>query len=125
MAQLVEWSILIPEVPGSTPVTGKIYIEHLFTINCIEKTKINKKRPGIDHFLKKILKICREKKTKKAGQLDDSGGAKLMLFVPSTIFRSYQKLLLLFLSFLEVPRGHFSLNVQNAFCMKRNWEILY
>ena len=23
---------------------------HLFTINCIEKTKINKKRPGTAHF---------------------------------------------------------------------------
>ena len=29
------------------------FIEHLFIINCIEKTKINKKRPGMDHFLKK------------------------------------------------------------------------
>ena len=47
VAQLVEWSLLIPEVRGSTPVIGKIYIEHLFVnlfiINCIEKTKINKK----------------------------------------------------------------------------------
>ena len=29
------------------------FIEHLFIINCIEKTKINKKRPGMAHFLKK------------------------------------------------------------------------
>ena len=46
VAQLVERSLLIPEVRGSTPVIGKIYIEHLFVnlfiINCIEKTKINK-----------------------------------------------------------------------------------
>ena len=28
------------------------FIEHLFIINCIEKTKINKKRPGMAHFLK-------------------------------------------------------------------------
>ena len=45
MAQLVERLLLIPEVHGSTPVIGKIYIEHLFVyfliINCIEKTKIN------------------------------------------------------------------------------------
>ena len=33
------------------------FIEHLFIINCIEKTKINKKRPGMAHFLKKN-KIC-------------------------------------------------------------------
>ena len=55
MVQLVEQLLLIPEVRGSTPVIGKIYIEHLFVylfiINCIEKTKINKKRPGIAHLL--------------------------------------------------------------------------
>ena len=26
------------------------FIEHLFIINCTEKTKINKKRPGLAHF---------------------------------------------------------------------------
>ena len=32
------------------------FIEHLFIINCIEKTKINKKRPGMAHFfIKKII----------------------------------------------------------------------
>ena len=58
-AQLVEWSLLIPEVRGLTPVIGKIYIEHLFVnlfiINCIEKTKINKKRQGIAQIKKKWL----------------------------------------------------------------------
>ena len=29
------------------------FIEHLFIINCIEKTKINKKRLGMAHFFKK------------------------------------------------------------------------
>ena len=46
VAQLVEQSLSIPEVSGSTPVIGKIYIEHLFLnfciINCIEKTEIKK-----------------------------------------------------------------------------------
>ena len=28
------------------------FIEHLFIINCIEKMKINKKRPGMAHFKK-------------------------------------------------------------------------
>ena len=32
------------------------FIEHLFIINCIEKTKINKKRLGMAHFLKKKKK---------------------------------------------------------------------
>ena len=26
------------------------FIEHLFTVNCIEKTKIKKQRPGMAHF---------------------------------------------------------------------------
>ena len=50
VAQLVELLLPIPEVRGSNPVIGKIYIEHL-TVNCIEKTKIKKKRPGMAHFL--------------------------------------------------------------------------
>ena len=29
------------------------FIEHLFIINCFEKTKINKKWPGMAHFFKK------------------------------------------------------------------------
>ena len=57
VAQLVERSLLIPEVRDSALVIGKIYIEHLFVylliIKFIEKTKINKKRPGIAHFYKK------------------------------------------------------------------------
>ena len=57
MAHLVERSLLIPEVRVSTPVIGKIYIEHLFAylfiIICFEKTKINQKRPGMAHFFKK------------------------------------------------------------------------
>ena len=31
---------------------AKIYIEH-FIVNCIEKTKVKKKRPGMAHFFKK------------------------------------------------------------------------
>ena len=48
MAQLVEQSLSISEVRGTTPVIGKIYTEHLFVylfiINCIEKTKIKKRQ---------------------------------------------------------------------------------
>ena len=53
MAQLVEQLLAIPEVRSSNPVIDKIYLEHLFTANCIEKTKIKKKRQGIAHFYKK------------------------------------------------------------------------
>ena len=59
MAHLVERSLLIPEVRVSTPVIGKIYIEHLFVylfiIICFEKTKINKKRPGMAHLKKNVF----------------------------------------------------------------------
>ena len=54
VAQLVERLLPIPEVRGSNPVISKIYIEH-FTVNCIEKTKIKKKRPGKAHFLRKLF----------------------------------------------------------------------
>ena len=52
VAQLVEGSLAILEVRGSKPVTSKIYIEYLFTVNNKEKTKINKKNPGMAPFLK-------------------------------------------------------------------------
>ena len=46
VAQLVEQLLPLPEVCGSNPVIGKIYIDQLFTVNCafIEKTKNNRKR---------------------------------------------------------------------------------
>ena len=54
MAQLVERSLLIPEIPSSHPVIGKNYLYRTFVYCqlCIEKTKIKKKRPGMAHFLK-------------------------------------------------------------------------
>ena len=39
VAQLVERSLPMPEVHSLNPVIGKIYIEHLFTVNCIENNK--------------------------------------------------------------------------------------
>ena len=51
VAQLVEPLLQIPEVRGSNPAIGNIYIEHLFT--CLPSTVlINKKRPGMAHFKK-------------------------------------------------------------------------
>ena len=41
---MVERLLPIPEVRGLNSVIGNIPIEHLLTVNCIEKTKINKKR---------------------------------------------------------------------------------
>ena len=53
-AQLAEWSLPIPEVCSFNPVIVKNAVEHLFTVNCIGKTKRKrKKRPGMDNFLNK------------------------------------------------------------------------
>ena len=51
VAQLVEGSLPIQEVHGSNPVIGKI-LYWILILNCNEKTKIKKKRPGMAHFLK-------------------------------------------------------------------------
>ena len=60
----VERLLSMSEVRGLTPVIGKIYIEHLFVflfiINCIEQMKLNKKRLGMAHFLKKVYKLKSE-----------------------------------------------------------------
>ena len=59
VAQLVERLLPTPEVRGSNPVIFKIYIEHLFAVNCIEKTKIKKKEAENGPF-KKVLTIKRK-----------------------------------------------------------------
>ena len=51
VARLVEQLLLTPEVRGLNPVIGKKkYLT--FTVNCIEKTKIKKIRPGLAHLKK-------------------------------------------------------------------------
>ena len=60
VGQFVKWSLSIPEVRSSNPVIGKIYIEYLFTLNCIQKTNIKKKGPGMAHSkngLSETLKV--------------------------------------------------------------------
>ena len=54
--QLAEQSIQTPEVCSSNPVISNFLLDYLFTVNCIEKTKINKKRPRMAH-LKNISNI--------------------------------------------------------------------
>ena len=49
--QLVDRSLPTLEVRGSNPVLGKLFITYI-------STKINKKRPGMAHFLKKNDYIC-------------------------------------------------------------------
>ena len=50
VAQLVEQSLLIPEVRSSNPFIGNV-LYCTFILNFIEKTKIKKKRPGMAPFL--------------------------------------------------------------------------
>ena len=47
VAQLVEQLLPTPQVRSSNQVICKIYIQNLFTLNCIEKTNIKKKNPGL------------------------------------------------------------------------------
>ena len=54
VAQLVERLLPIPEVCISNPVIGKMNIEHFCTFNWIEKSKIKKKRPGMDHLIEPV-----------------------------------------------------------------------
>ena len=60
MAHWSEWSLLLPENPFSNP-TSEIFIEkHLFTVDIIEKTQIDKNIPGVDViklFLEEIWKF--------------------------------------------------------------------
>ena len=50
MAQLVERLLLTPEFRGLNLDIGKLLYGTFFTVNCIKKTKIKKKRPGMAHL---------------------------------------------------------------------------
>ena len=58
MAPLVERLFPTPEVRRSNPDIGKLLYQTfncLSTVNCVVKTKIKIKRPGMAHFKKKLL----------------------------------------------------------------------
>ena len=59
MAQLVERSLLIPEVRGSNPVIGKkLFILNICLLSTVYRKDENKeKRPRMAHFLKTFCKI--------------------------------------------------------------------
>ena len=54
VVQLVEWLLPIPEVCGSNPDIGNI-LYWIFTVNCIEKTKIKEKWPRMAHLKKTVF----------------------------------------------------------------------
>ena len=47
VAQLVEWSLPIPEVRDSNPASGKINNKQLFNVNCFEKDE-NKEKEAVN-----------------------------------------------------------------------------
>ena len=55
VAQLVEHSLLTPEVRGSNPVIGKFYIKHLFTFNCRYWKDENKEKEAGNGHLKETF----------------------------------------------------------------------
>ena len=56
VAQLVERLLLTSEVCGLNPFLVKTFTEHLFPVNCIEKTKIREEEAWNGPFLKKLLR---------------------------------------------------------------------
>jgi len=52
VAQLIAWSLPIPEDPGSNPVIGNFYETYLLLTVC-RKDENKEKRPGKAHFLEK------------------------------------------------------------------------
>ena len=57
VAQLVGRSLLTSVVQGSNPVISQSYIDHLFTINCIEKMKIKKNVAGDCQLKKSFVQL--------------------------------------------------------------------
>ena len=90
VAQLVERLLPIPGVLGSNSAIENFFIEHLFTVNCIEKTKIKKKRPGMAHFLKNTVFQL----TKKRANVSIGKNDRLCLTLPSLglwLWHSWQR----------------------------------
>ena len=86
VAQLVERLLPIPEVRSPNPAIGNIFC-WTFTVNCFEKMRIKKKRPGMAHiFLKNYTYLnffpleqllCRKKRMRN--NLRRRKGLKMML----------------------------------------------
>ena len=50
VAQLAEQLFLTPEVPGSNPVIGNLYVKPLHTVICWKDVSKEKKKPRLTHF---------------------------------------------------------------------------
>ena len=61
VVQLAKQSLLTPEVHGSNPVIGEIYIEHCVMSTELKRLKYKKKRPGMVHFKKQYYERTLER----------------------------------------------------------------
>ena len=66
MVQLAKQSLLTPEVHGSNPVIGEIYIEHCVMSTELKRLKYKKKRPGMVHFKKQYYERTLEREAIKS-----------------------------------------------------------
>ena len=57
VAQLVEWSLPIPEVCGSNPITSKVFIEYSLLSTVLKRRKKEKEAGNGPFFLKKSLAL--------------------------------------------------------------------
>ena len=55
VAQLVERLLPTPEVRGLNLVIGKFSIQHYFTVNRLEKTKMKKKEAGKGQYFLRMI----------------------------------------------------------------------
>ena len=59
VAQLEEWSLPALEDPGSNPAINNLKREHLFSVNCIKKTKLKKRGRVWPIFNEKSVNIVK------------------------------------------------------------------
>ena len=52
-----KWLLSTPEVLSLNPVISFFYIEHVFSVNCMEKTKIKKREAGKGPFKTNLIKL--------------------------------------------------------------------
>ena len=88
-----QWSVVVAQLVATTTCDNRgpwfesghlqnFYIEHFYNFNCIEKTKIKKKRPGIAHW-KNTWLLFRDRERKSHGFLIKKGEYEKAKFLSS------------------------------------------
>ena len=120
VAHLVDRLLRIPEVWGSNPVMSKIYIIHLFTVNCIEKTKIKKNRPGMAH-LKNLITTWSCLFDNKIGADNCCDYERWWLLLLLSVFWTWKNILQKFVQ----SKPFVSCFVLTATSLQTHWSIKY